>query len=363
VTVREIPPSRRMRRVTTCIGAVTLLVAVTIISADMLSARSTPNAVRANDGASSTNSSSATLAIRSTAGTTAPARPGVAASAARMRASPTPAAPSGPRPWNVAQTTHFYIDPTRSTPPRGTLPAHPGRVLRTIVRWPVTRAGAPAPGRLPLVVFAHGYAVETRTYSALLDDLAAAGMIVAAPELPGESAALSGPPNESDLVNEPCDLEFVAASLEGEPPLALAGALAHAPLVFAGHSDGATAAATAGYSKLDCTGPKPAAIVALSSNDIRSQDVLRGSSPALLAATGTDDEINPVANTVSLWLHVPRPAWLLTVEGGTHLGTFTTDPDRTRVDAIIAAFILAHTVDLNTATRIIASGRLHLYTR
>jgi Chlorophyllase enzyme len=363
VTVREIPPpTRRTRRVTMCIGAVTLLVAVTIISADMLSARSTPNAVRANDGASSTNSSSATSTTRPTARTTAPARPGVAASTARMPASPTSAAPSGP-PWNVAQTTRIYTDPTRPTPARGTVPAHPGRVLRTIIRWPVTRAGAPAPGRRPLVVFAHGYAVETGTYSALLDDLAAAGMIVAAPELPGESAALSGPPNESDLVNEPCDLEFVAASLEHEPPLALAGALAHAPLVFAGHSDGATAAAWAGYSTLDCTGPKPAVIVALSSSDIPSQDVLRRSSPVLLAATGTDDEINPVANTVNLWLHVPRPAWLLTVEGGTHLGTFTTDPDRTRVDAIIAAFILAHTVDLNTVTRTIAIGRLHLYTR
>jgi Chlorophyllase enzyme len=363
VTMREIPPpTGRTLRLAMCIGAVALLVAVTIASADMLSARSTPNAVRAKDDSSAGKSSSATSTARPTAGATALTRPNVTAPAARMPASATPSSPSGLR-WNVAQTTRIYTDRTRSTPTRGTVPAHLGRVLRTIIRWPVTRAGTPAPGRLPLVVFAHGYAVETRTYSALLDDLAAAGMIVAAPELPGESAALSGPPNESDLVNEPCDLEFVAASLEGEPPLALAGALAHAPLVFAGHSDGATAAATAGYSKLDCTGPKPAAIVALSSNDIRSQDVLRGSSPALLAATGTDDEINPVANTVSLWLHVPRPAWLLTVEGGTHLGTFTTDPDRTRVDAIIAAFILAHTVDLNTATRIIASGRLHLYTR
>ena len=270
--------------------------------------------------------------------------------------------PSGP-PWKIARATRIYTDSARSTPPRGAVPAHFHRILRTVIRWPVTRAGSLAPGRHPFVVFAHGYAVESSTYSRLLDDLAAAGIIVAAPEFPGESAALAGPPNESDLVNEPCDLEFVAASLEGEPPLALAGALAHAPLVFAGHSDGATAAAWAGYSTLECTGPKPAAIVALSSDDIRSQDVLRGSSPALLAATGTDDEINPVANTVSLWLHVPRPAWLLTVEGGTHLGTFTTDPDRTRVDALIAAFILAHTVDLNTATRIIGSGRLHVYTR
>jgi predicted dienelactone hydrolase len=73
-------------------------------------------------------------------------------------------------------------------------------------------------------------------------------VIVAAPELPGESAALVGSPSESDLANEPCDLEFVADSVEHEPPAGLAGAVARAPLVFAGHSDGATAAAAAGYS-------------------------------------------------------------------------------------------------------------------
>ncbi len=220
-----------------------------------------------------------------------------------------------------------------------------------------------APGRHPLVVFAHGYAVQTSTYSGLLDDLAAAGIIVAAPELPGESTALSGAPNENDLVNEPCDLEFVAGSLEQAPPVGLAGTLAHAPLVFAGHSDGATAAASAGYSTKSCTGPKPVAIVALSPDDIALDGGALGSSPALLAATGTHDEINPVAHTESLWLHVPRPAWLLTVQGGSHLGTFTTDPDRTRVDTIIAAFVIAHTVDPGAATNMVASGRLHLYTR
>jgi hypothetical protein len=235
--------------------------------------------------------------------------------------------------------------------------------MRTIIRWPVTRRGVLAPGRHPLVVFAHGYAVETSTYSGLLDDLAASGMIVAAPELPGESAALVGPPNESDLVNEPCDLEFVADSVEHEPPAGLAGALARAPLVFAGHSDGATAAAAAGYSPNNCPGPKPVVVVALSSDDVVVKEASRGSLPTLLAATGTADEINPVSNTETLWLHVPGPAWLLTVQGGTHLGTFTSDPDRPRVDAVIAAFVLAHTVDPRAATNTFVSGRLHLYER
>jgi dienelactone hydrolase len=342
-----------------CIGIIALLTLAAIIHANVLTTRSAARAVRAHDGANVTDASSATSRTRPPAGTTAPARSEATVSVTRMRASTTRASPSGP-PWNIRRTTLIYTDSTRSTPPRGTEPAHLSRVLTTIVRWPVMHNGALAPGRHPLVVFAHGYAVQTSTYSALLDDLAAAGMIVAAPELPGESSALNGPPNENDLVNEPCDLEFVAASLEHRPPVALADALAHAPLVLAGHSDGATAAASAGYSTNDCTGPQPAAIVALSSSDIVLKDDARGPSPALLGATGTDDEINPVGNTEKLWLHVPRPAWLLTVEGGTHLGTFTTDPVRPRVDAIIAAFILAHTVDPTAATHLIANGRLHL---
>jgi hypothetical protein len=174
---------------------------------------------------------------------------------------------------------------------------------------------------------------------------------------------LAGPPNESDLANEPCDLKFVATSLERQPPVGLAGALARAPLVFAGHSDGATAAAWAGYSTNDCRGPNPVAVVALSPDDIVVKADPFGSSPALLAATGTDDEVNPVRNTEKLWLHVSRPAWFLTVQGGTHLGTFTTDRDLARIDALIAAFVIAHTVDPSAATRMSASGRLHLYER
>jgi hypothetical protein len=93
------------------------------------------------------------------------------------------------------------------------------------------------------------------------------------------------------------------------------------------------------------------------------KEAARGSLPTLLAATGTADEINPVSNTETLWLHVPGPAWLLTVQGGTHLGTFTSDPDRPRVDAVIAAFVLAHTVHPRAATNTFVSGRRHLYER
>ena len=213
----------------------------------------------------------------------------------------------------------------------------------------------------PLVVFAHGYAVQTATYAALLDHLAASGAIVAAPELPGQSSALAGTPNEADLANEPCDLEFVASSMIASPPPPLADAVVNVSLVFAGHSDGATAAVAAGYQQHSCAGPRPVAVVALSVKDVQIDAV--GPAPALLAVTGTADEMNPAVNTERLWSHVAVPAWLVTVDGGTHLGTFTTDPDLTTLADLIARFVGSRTVDAVAADGIGSAGRLHIRSR
>jgi len=217
-----------------------------------------------------------------------------------------------------------------------------------------------------LIVFAHGYDVSAATYAVMLDDLTRAGLIVAAPEFPGESTAYAGPAVESDLVNEPCDIEFVAASLEDHPPVALRHALQHAPLIVAGHSDGATAAAWAGYAATCSTIPIRA-VVALSPNDVPMTGAFRfGLPPPLLAMTGTADQVNPPANTLALYQHVPPPAWLVTVDDGTHLGTFTTDPDLTRIDAMIADFVFMvanHDGSARARLTHAAGARIHLQSR
>jgi hypothetical protein len=233
------------------------------------------------------------------------------------------------------------------------------------LRWPVSPNGQVAPGRLPLIVFAHGYDVSAATYSVMLDDLTRVGVIVAAPEFPGESTAYPGPAVESDLVNEPCDMEFVAASLEHHPPAALRLTLPDAALLVAGHSDGATAAAWAGYASTCSTVPIRA-VVALSSDDVPMTGAFRfGTSPALLAMSGTDDEINPLAHTLALYEHVAPPAWLVTIDGGHHLDTFTTDPDRARVDTMIAtfSFMVADGVVSTGPLAAETGGRIHLQAR
>jgi pimeloyl-ACP methyl ester carboxylesterase len=234
------------------------------------------------------------------------------------------------------------------------------------VRWPVSQTGQVAPGALPLIVFAHGYNVSAATYSVMLDDLTRAGIVVAAPDFPGESTALPGPAVESDLVNEPCDMEFVAASLERDPPAPLRSALQNAPLIVAGHSDGATAAAGAGYAST-CSSVPIRAVVALSAEDVPMTGAFRfGTPPALLAMTASDDEINPVANTLALYQHVPTPAWLVPIDSGRHLDTFTTDADLGRVGALIADFVFMM-ANGDTAARArfasSAGGRIHLQSR
>ena len=215
-------------------------------------------------------------------------------------------------------------------------------------------------------MFAHGYDVSAATYSVMLDDLTRAGSVVAAPDFPGESTAYPGPAVESDLVNEPCDMEFVATSLERHPPAALRRTLQDAPLIVAGHSDGATAAAWAGYASTCSTVPIRA-VVALSPDDVPMTGAFRfGTPPALLAMTGTADEINPLAHTLALYRHVPSPAWLVTIDRGSHLGTFTTDPDLARVDAMIADFVFivaGHDNGGRERLTQTAVGRIHLQSR
>ncbi len=253
-------------------------------------------------------------------------------------AASSPAPVAGP-PWLVRTATIELVDPTRGSPARGSVAGHPDRQLRTTLRWPVSATGMVAPGVLPLMVFAHGYGTTAATYSTLLDDLTRAGVVVAAPELPGESTAYPGPPVESDLQNEPCDLGFVGDWLERHPPAGLDATLTAAPVIVAGHSDGATAAAWAAYVS-SCSSAPIRAAVALSANDVPMTGAFRfGPAPALFAVSGTADEVNPLAHTIALYRHVPVPAWLLTVAGGDHEGTFTTDPDLARIAALVAEFV------------------------
>lgn len=228
---------------------------------------------------------------------------------------------SGPLPFTT--TTLTFTDSTRGTVARPPVAATATRVLPTTIRVP---DGA---GPWPLVVFGHGYHVSAATYATLLDGIAEAGFVVAAPEFPGSSSARPGRPDEHDLQDEPCDLRLVAGQVQASADDAasvLAGKVAPGAVGLAGQSDGATAAAYAALAST-CAGPSIGAVVAFSAQPSPIRPGLDPADyPALLAVTGSVDDVNPPARTRALFDQFSQRAWLLIVTGEGHLAPSTDSP-------------------------------------
>jgi poly(3-hydroxybutyrate) depolymerase len=191
------------------------------------------------------------------------------------------------------------------------------RVLVTYVRVPPS--GRPP---YPLVVFAHGFSLTPAPYARLLDAWADAGYVVAAPLFPVEGANAPGGPSESDLVNEPRDLGFVARRLTSRTS-PLHGLVDPARVAFAGHSDGAEAALAAAYDRR-YRQPRVDAAVVLSGAAFPGFTRPRPGSPPLLAVQGTADPINPPGATSAYYRLMRRPKFLLWLVGASHLPPYST---------------------------------------
>ena len=207
------------------------------------------------------------------------------------------------------------------------------RVLVTSVRYPANAHRA-----LPLVVFAHGFALTPDSYAGLLDAWARAGYVVAAPAFPVERANAPGGPSETDLVNEPGDLRFVVSRLIGKSS-PLRGLIDATKIAVAGQSDGAEAALSAAYDTRFRDRRIDAAII-LSGAALPGFTGPPPSSPPLLAVQGTRDPINQPAVTAAYFRLMRRPKFLLWLLGASHLPPYTTrDRWAAVVDRATIAFL------------------------
>ncbi len=103
---------------------------------------------------------------------------------------------------SVTHSARTFVDASRVSC-RGT-PCTP-RTLVTEVTAPTDVANGP----FPVVVFAHGFAVDPGYYQLLLDRIARAGFVVVAPRLPESAASGSGPPIRLYTEPQARDLSFV----------------------------------------------------------------------------------------------------------------------------------------------------------
>jgi len=271
---------------------------------------------------------------------------------------PVPAAPVVERPsYPVARMEIEVVDTSRpavvraeTAPDEGAPVVVPaveptdradGRALHVVIRFPEVRTAGP----FPLVVFAHGYASSTSGYSALLDDLAAAGYVVAAPEFPLTSTALPGPVGDRDVAAQVGDVSFVISSVLdlGASDSPLRGVVRTGRVGVVGHSDGGiTAAAVAFASRV--RDPRVGAAVVLSGaqGDFGGSWFASGS-PALLAVHGDADAVNPFFSSQSLYAadRSGGARYLVRVRGGGHIDAFTSARTRPVVTALVDDFLRA----------------------
>ena len=246
------------------------------------------------------------------------------------------------------------------------------RTLVTEVRYPAVgpagaddvRDAAPVRGAgpYPLVVFGHGFAVTPGVYAALLDAWARAGYVVAAPVFQLGSPLAPGGPSEADLVNWPADMSFVISEMLTENARAsspLNGLIERNRIAVTGQSDGGDTALAIAF---DATrrDPRADAAVILSGAEIPQFGPFnfprRG--PPLLATQGSADTINLPSATQTFFSVAPRPKFLLTLTGATHLPPYTTaQPYLGIVERVSIAFLDRYLKDRGSGVRrMVAAG-------
>jgi dienelactone hydrolase len=208
----------------------------------------------------------------------------------------------------------------------------------------VTVYAPDANGAFPLVVMVHGYAAAASDYEILDTELAAAGFVVAAPDFPRSSRAVTTSPSR-DIVEQATDVSFVLdqlLSLE-TVPTPLFGSIKDGPVAVMGHSDGGVTAAGVAFNSSAADRRIGAAVVMSGGAFAFPGSWFTGDDPpALLAIHGTADEVNKYASSQSLYDEATGARWLVSVNGGSHAGPFTTDPSVLDVGALIAGFLHAY---------------------
>lgn len=268
----------------------------------------------------------------------APARPSLlrltllcvaAACVAALVSAKAPAAETSP----IRIHTFVFVDRSRTIRlPDGRSVA---RRLPTVVRWPA--AGGPH----PLVVFAHGFALTPADYAPLLQAIASAGYVVAAPVFPLTNAHAPGGPNEADLVNQPGDVRFAITRLlmlnrsRGH----LDGAIQPARIAVAGQSDGGITALAVAFDARYRDRRVRAAIV-MSGARPAGFGAFPPDGPPLLALQGTADPLNAPATTAAYFAAAHAPKFLVWLLGASHRPPYTDEqPQLGIVERSTVAFL------------------------
>src|SRR3954470_15070848 len=251
----------------------------------------------------------------------------------------------------VGTTTLTFVDPSRTTSANGDDSGAPTRTLPTEFWYPAAGgaggdpvADAPADkgnGPYPLVLFAHGYAVNPDFYAPLLARWAAAGYVVAAPVFPILSGS-DGGASHVDYEKTFEDARFVISQVlalgAGEP---LGGLVDPARIAAAGHSDGEVISFGVGFLAC-CRDQRVKAVISMAGDLANANNPsVRDTGTPILHIMELHDEYDPYLHSIQ-WDrdNLTAPRWMVSLDSS-HVPPYTRpgDPAFELVDRITIAYL------------------------
>ncbi len=277
---------------------------------------------------------------------------------AGLAVNPAPGGSAGPRTL-VTEIWYPSIGGSDKTPTAGEKPDYRG-------------------GPFPVIVFAHGFDTLPATYTALLVSWVKAGFIVAAPLFPDENAnkinslgsrtTAQSELAESDVVNEPYDIAYVAGEVEsGASGAASSGAswlkgLAETgKIALAGHSDGAQAVAALVYSEkyastYGAMAARPFGVLILSGSELAGTYAAPSNPPSVLFVQSAVDSCNLPQEAGALF-HDAGGGFFLRLDRAHHFSPYVgIGPAAPVVEKVTAAFLTEALVGAPSLSELSASG-------
>jgi dienelactone hydrolase len=212
-----------------------------------------------------------------------------------------------------------YTDTSRPTPAFDAFPGSSSRRIPTTIMYP-SDGGGP----FPLVIFIPGFGATGANYAPLVNRIAAAGYVVAAPAYPLLSGQPAGPTDTVGWDDLPADTWFVTTQVLHDATVG--GLIDPNRIAVAGHSDGAAIAFDVGYTpfKLD---PRVRAVVAFGTG-LQYYGPYQANGRPILHMLSDQDVYNPYGEAID-WdrAFLQEPKTVLSLWNASHEGPFTNPSD------------------------------------
>ena len=241
---------------------------------------------------------------------------------------PPPPGPLTPLPIGITHAVGTrqitFVDTSRPTQPFGAYPGSSSRRIPTTISYP-SDGGGP----FPLVVFIPGFGATGANYASLINRIAAAGYVVAAPAYPLLSGQPAGPTDVigwDDLAPDTWFVTTQVLQLSSSGGAPLGGLVDPNRIAVAGHSDGAAIAFDVGYRpfKLDT---RVRAVVSFATG-LQYYGPYQPNGRPILHMLSDQDVYNPYGEAIA-WdrANLQDPKVVLSLWNASHEGPFTNSAD------------------------------------